>query len=323
MAIVQGVKENGKDDLKIVPYSVDKKKALEEVGVKVKEIPCGKCIGCRLDHSRMWANRMMMELQYHDSAVFVTLTYSDDFLPRHNFLEKPTLRKDHLQKFMKHVRKHFGEVRFFGCGEYGPLHERPHYHLIIFGLSLDDMKPFKRNEQGDWIYTSESLEKCWSNYIGKDKNGNSLYDKIGFVSVSDVTWNTCAYVARYVTKKLKGPLSEYYKINNLEPPFALMSRNPGIGKNWYIDHPGWEQYDFINVKSSKGAKKFRPPRYFDRLLEKEDPSFYEVRKEERQAFFDASRMALEATIDKPYLEYLADQEYILKNKAKSLDRKEC
>lgn len=58
------------------------------------EIPCGQCIGCRLQYSREWANRCMLELQHHEHAAFVTLTYDNDHI-------------DHLKR--GHVNEDTGE----------------------------------------------------------------------------------------------------------------------------------------------------------------------------------------------------------------------
>ena len=135
-------------------------------------VPCGKCIGCRLEYSRQWANRCMLELQYHDSSYFVTLTYNEEHVPRSYYgnpetgeaLPSLTLCKRDFQLFMKRLRKRFSDdtIRFFMCGEYGPTTFRPHYHAILFGLHLDDLVPFSRSEQGFQYYTSESLQACWS-----------------------------------------------------------------------------------------------------------------------------------------------------------------
>lgn len=332
LAIVDGVNpETGKDHLRIIPYDTDKKKRYIDSGFEVKEIPCGKCIGCRLEYSRQWANRCMMELQYHDSAYFVTLTYSDDYLPRAVLadsetgelqLGQATLCKAHMSKFLKHVRKHFpnDSIRFFGAGEYGSSTVRPHYHIIIFGLHLDDLVVYKRNAQGDVLYTSDSLNKCWSNYVGVCSDGTPYYDQIGWVVVAPVTWETCAYTARYVSKKMSGPLAFWFESQNLEMPFSLMSRRPGIAFKWYEDHPTWKDSEFINLKNFKKPLRFRPPRYFDKLLEEDIPEEYQARKEERSEFARRTRELLEQSLDKPYLEYLADKEMLLKTKLKALDR---
>lgn len=317
--------------MRIEPYDEAKRKRLIADGFQCIDIPCGKCIGCRIEYSRQWANRMMLELQYHDSAYFVTLTYSDDFLPRNPVFDEDTgeylmdsfsLRKKHLSKFMKHLRKHFPDqkIRFFGVGEYGSTTFRPHYHVILFGLKLDDLKLYKRTPQGDVLYTSKSLNECWSNYLGKDSSGVDRYDQIGWCVVAPVTWETCAYCARYVTKKMSGPLEKQYDNLNLEPPFSLMSRRPGIARQWYEDHPNWNEKEFINVSTKDGARKFRPPRYFDKLLEIDCPVEFAARQEERGTFFEKKRLLIEQTIDKSYLDYLADKEVNLKSRLKSLDR---
>lgn len=321
----------GKDKLQIMAYDEDTVKRWKSNNTDYKEIPCGKCIGCRIEYSRQWANRMMLELQYHDSAYFVTLTYSDDFIPHNPVADQDTgeykydsytLRKDHLSKFIKHVRKHFPNqnIRFYGVGEYGSKTIRPHYHIIVFGLVLDDLDLYKRTPQGDCLYTSRSLNECWSNFIGFDSHGVPRYDQIGWCVVAPVTWETCAYVARYVNKKMSGPLENWFISQNMQNPFSLMSRRPGIGKQWYIDHPDFYEKEFINLRTGTKGIKFRAPRYFDKLLEEDCPEIYQSRKEEKTEFFKRSRELLEANLDKPYLEYLADKEYNLKNRLKVLDR---
>lgn len=49
----------------------------------------------------------------------------------------PYLRKADLQKFFKRFRYYVGKgtkakMRYFACGEYGPVHYRPHYHILLF-----------------------------------------------------------------------------------------------------------------------------------------------------------------------------------------------
>ena len=39
-------------------------------------LPCGRCIGCRLERARQWAVRIMHESKMHDTNCFLTLTYS-------------------------------------------------------------------------------------------------------------------------------------------------------------------------------------------------------------------------------------------------------
>ena len=49
----------------------------------------------------------------------------------------PYLDKSYLQKFLKRFRYYVSKtskakVRYFACGEYGPVHFRPHYHLLLW-----------------------------------------------------------------------------------------------------------------------------------------------------------------------------------------------
>ena len=187
-----GTLPSGKRNLKIVPYEVhhlemDEKGKIRAVAVpeispyRVKsflnwfEIPCGYCDGCRIDRSREWANRCMLELQYHDSAYFITLTYNDDHVPVSYYAdpetgeaqESLTLCKRDWQLFMKRLRKAFpdDQIRFYACGEYGSQTFRPHYHAIVFGLHLHDLVPVQdvqRGELGYQYFSSESLQRCWS-----------------------------------------------------------------------------------------------------------------------------------------------------------------
>lgn len=180
-------------------------------------VPCGKCLGCRIDYSREWANRMIIELQDNPNAMFVTLTYRNADLPRTDE-GVPTLVKRDIQLFLKRLRKHFSDrrIRFYIAGEYGPKTLRPHYHGILYGLSLadfSDLRQFGYNDLKDPYFTSPTFEKIWSN---------------GFVMMSCVTHKTCAYVARYVLKKQSAQGIQTYSDGRLQE-FSLCSRKPGIG----------------------------------------------------------------------------------------------
>lgn len=278
------------------------------------EIPCGKCIGCRLEYSRQWANRCMLELQYHDSAYFVTLTYDDFHVPVSYYpdpetgeaLPSLTLRKRDFQLFMKRLRKAHPDdnIRFFMSGEYGSETFRPHYHAIIFGLHLNDLKPYKRGPNGFTYYMSPSLQLVWSvppvckgsitpltstliQFYGSDIFSAAGREPIGMAVLSEVTWETCAYTARYVMKKLSGAESELYSDLSLEVPFSLMSRKPGIARQWYDEHPDYHDYEYINISTPTGGRKFRPPKYYDRLYDIECPEesakLREVRRRQAKA----------------------------------------
>lgn len=301
------------------------------------ELPCGHCVGCRLERSRQWANRCLMELEYHDSAYFVTLTYNDDYVPRSYYADPATgeaqpsltLCKRDFQLFMKRLRKAFPEdkIRFFACGEYGPTTFRPHYHAILFGLHLNDLVPFGQSTQGFQYYTSQSLQNVWSERVAPTREGSvtplthSLWSPIGHVLVANVTWETCAYTARYVMKKLNGPEGQFYTDFNIEPPFSLMSRKPGIARQWYDDHPDMYDYEYISVKTPTGGRKFRPPKYFDKLFDFDDPEKSAEIKAIRQKMAEESKKAKLAKTSLSYLEMLQVEEDTKLNSIKKLQRR--
>lgn len=252
-------------------------KALKEpYGHTVVKLPCGKCIGCRLDRSRDWANRCVLELPDHTESWFVTLTYDDDHLPyktsqnrlTHEVRSSPTLVKEHITLFLKRLRKRFSDttIRFFMCGEYGENNKRPHYHLILFGAPLSDNLRYLKSKNGNAYFSSIDLEELWP---------------YGFNIVTSVTWETCAYVARYTQKKaVSGAFTEDSELRL--PEFVNMSRRPGIGYRYFAEHER-EIYDRDSLREGFKIPQ-KPPTYFDRLHQKSDLLDMLAIKERRRAF---------------------------------------
>lgn len=317
--------DSGKPKYKIVSYNTDfvrfdgdRWHALQGVpfGDYVSdfiEIPCGQCIECRLQYARDWANRCMLEAQYHDENWFLTLTYDDDHLPdRHELVNCETgeivpspivsLDKDELSAFMKRLRKNTGQkIRFFGCGEYGDETHRPHYHVIIFGLHLNDLKIYKTNFRGEILYNSPIIDKAWQ--------------QRGHAVLAECSWDTCCYVARYVTKKLKGKSSEIYEDLGIYPPFVRMSRDPGIARYYYDDNKDKiYDYDKILLSTSVGGRSFKPPRYYDKLYDVEYPSDMAAIKLNRQFVAEKVKTNKLKRTDLSYLEMLAIEEDTLINR---------
>ncbi|MDO5343060.1 MAG: replication initiation protein [Bacteroidia bacterium] len=248
------------------------------------KIPCGQCIGCRLEKSRQWAMRCVCESSLWDYNIFLTLTYDNEHLPA-----DLSLHKDHLQKFMKRLRKEFGDgIRFYACGEYGNLNERPHYHLILFNFRLLDAEPIRYKPSP--LFISPSLSKLWP---------------FGFHSFGSVTFDSAAYVARYCTKKLTGDLAEEH-YHGREPEFALMSRRPGIGHDWLQKYQS-DVYpnDFVVMR---GGLKLKPPTYFDNLYDKFTSNLDAVKVERRKkslyAFKDFLNNDLNLGINSSYQSFL-------------------
>jgi hypothetical protein len=236
--------------------------------------PCGQCLSCRINYSREWAIRCVHESMMHEENSYLTLTYNNKYLPKDK-----SVHKKELQSFMKRLRRKLKDkkVRFFGCGEYGDQKSRPHYHLCLFGHQFKDLeiykqdpnryKPFWKKGHDHTLYTSKTLQ-------------DDIWKK-GYCYIGDLTFESAAYVARYVVKKITGSSKEAIKMRNelygernLE--FALMSRMPGIGKPFFDKfHGDIYPKDFVTHK----GKKFRPPRYYDSLYAKMDPhKFAELKK---------------------------------------------
>nr|CAI9752554.1 replication initiation protein [Microvirus sp.] len=208
-----------------LPGDQDVLNAYDPTYVRAYNVPCRKCIGCRLDYSRNWANRMLLEYYANGKkAVFITLTYRPEDVPFSDVSrETMTLRKKDCQDFMKRLRWNMPlhPIRFYLSGEYGPQTHRPHYHAILFGLTLYDFldaRPLKtRSETGCTMYTSCYLENIWSH---------------GFVSIEEANYKTFAYVARYMLKKQFKQDAR----KDCVPEFSLCSRRPGIGAPYLQQH---------------------------------------------------------------------------------------
>lgn len=224
------------------------------------DLPCGQCIGCRLERSRRWAVRIMHEAQLHEANSFLTLTYSDEKLPKGN-----TIVMDDVQRFMKRLRKRIGKVRFFQCGEYGETSARPHYHMCLFGYDFSsDRILFKKTGAGNALYTSELLTEEWG---------------LGHAVIGDLTFDSAAYVARYCLKKVTGDPKEAHYAGRT-PEFVSMSRRPGIGANWFNKY-ATDVYP--SDECIMNGKSMMPPPFYDKLLEKADPTLYKRIKREREA----------------------------------------
>lgn len=336
-----GINEKtGKPQYKIVPYTTDHIE-LNSNGVwqpmfdswlsdgardwkqEFVQIPCGQCIGCRLDYSREWANRCVMELGYHKESWFITLTYDNDHVPWSDEFVNPetgellrhqTLVKKDFQDFMKRLRRNYeykypdsDPLRFYACGEYGSTSFRPHFHAIIYGLHLDDLVIYGKNEQGDILYNSQFISDCWHNK--------------GFAVIGQVTWESCAYVARYIMKKLKGDQAKFYEENHIVPEFTLMSRRPGIARQYYDDHPNMYEFDFLNLSTPSGGKKIKHPRYFDRLYDIEYPEEMKIIKDKRKSIADSIQFDKLLHCSYNYLEMLSVEEEHKKAQIKALQRR--
>jgi len=237
------------------------------------EFACGNCMRCRIDRSRQWAIRCVHEASLYENNMFLTLTYSPKFLPADG-----SLNLKHFQDFMKRFRKYASshdidgkiipvkwqkhlaspEIRFFHCGEYGEKFDRPHYHACIFNYDFKDKELYK-SKRGIRLYKSETLKALWP---------------WGFSTIGDVTFESAAYVARYIMKKITGELAEGW-YNGKKPEYITMSRGGrswngknlgGIARQWFEK---FKSDVFPSDEVIFKGKVLTPPKFYGRLLEAE------------------------------------------------------
>jgi hypothetical protein len=248
-----------------------KPNALNNRPYELIDLACGQCIGCRIDNSKQWALRCVHEASLYDDNCFITLTYDDD-----NINQWGSLVKKDFQNFMKRLRKRYigtyrknsngivekiSRIRYFHCGEYGEKLTRPHHHAILFNFCFRDLE-FQKHDKGHNYYVSEELSQVWNK---------------GIHVIGDVSMYSAAYIAKYCTKKVTGKKAqEHYKsinpytgeVHSLEPEYITMSRRPGIGMEWFKKYSS-DCYpkDFI----TEDGKKFKIPKFYDKLYEVENP----------------------------------------------------
>lgn len=229
-------------------------------------LPCGQCVGCRLERSRQWAIRVMHEASLYDQNCFITLTYDDEHCPS-------GLTYQDFQLFMKRLRRRFfsSKIRFYMCGEYGENFGRPHFHACLFNFDFPDKLYFKKAGDSK-VYTSRILGEVWP---------------FGFTLIGAVTFESAAYVARYCMAKVTGEMAEGWytvvdaasgEITFREPEFNRMSLKPGIGQPWF--------QRFASDVYPRGecvvrGRYCRPPRYYDKLFERADADGMEYIKYKR------------------------------------------
>ena len=206
----------------------------------------------------------------HEHSCFITLTFSPEELEKRQ--NPSSLDVSEFQRFMKRLRKKYGRgVRFFHCGEYGEQNKRPHYHALLFGVDFSDRVLWSQR-QGVKLYVSDNLSKLWP---------------YGFSTIGDVTFESAAYVARYVMKKMRGEASaDHYsnwidpitgEVTEVKPEYATMSRKPGIGKTWFDK---FKSDVFPNDYCVVRGHEIKPPRYYETLLSEEELQDLKAKRKE-------------------------------------------
>lgn len=244
-----------------------------------RAFPCGFCVECRAKYARSWALRCLHESQLHESCCYGTLTYQK--VPSYG-----TLVKRDLQLFWKRLRKSIEpkKVKYYAAGEYGEENGRPHYHFLLFGHAVS--RGVVLREEPYPLFRSPELEELWP---------------AGMSSVGDVSFESAAYVARYVMKKVDqvgrkkkwNVDEESGEMVEIEPEFATMSRGGrtgrGLGHGWY-ERFGDEVHR--NDSCVHDGKELPVPRYYDELLRERDVRALMVCKARRERKYGDKKLDL-------------------------------
>lgn len=157
-------------------------------------LPCGECFECRMMKANDWATRLMAEAHSTPPTFFLTLTYNNESVPldsKGSF----TFNRVHLKTLLREITR-VKPLRYFAIGEHGTDFERPHYHILTFGV--------------DSYTLDEVLQKWWP---------------YGYYTIGDHMNARIIYVALFHTLKS----SKY------PDEFVVMSRSPGIGCYFFCD----------------------------------------------------------------------------------------
>lgn len=236
----------------------------ESFGIPI-QLPCGRCLGCRLEKAKEWALRC-----YHENLIieeqggkscFVTLTYSPENLPADHGLHHADFKN-----FLRRLKRKSGKtIRYFMSGEYGKPTEknnfiaRPHFHAILFGYRPTDLK-LVNIRNGSRNYISKELGSCW---------------EFGSHEIGYVTFKNAGYVARYTLKKQKedgnfiDPETGEILYEKVRAPYIRMSLRPGIGARWFRKYKNdLFPHDYAVLPDGRQTPV---PRYYRQLLEAEYP----------------------------------------------------
>lgn len=256
------------------------KKAID--GLEPFQIVCRKCLPCRLNNAREKAIRAVHEARSHKNNAFLTLTYAEDHIgdSRLNYKHfqdfMRTLRRKQAEKLYKDTHKAGKQITmkeareksyisFMVTGEYGDKTKRPHWHALLFNYWPQDTKYLFMNKFGDNYYDSEELKKIWN---------------MGHISLSELTFKSAGYVARYAAKKLTHGKDQEHDFD----PIHKTSSRRAIGRSWIERH---HRHAFENgfVTLPDGGITKIPRYYCNWLQQRSVKSHKEYTKEYEQLYF--------------------------------------
>lgn len=244
----------------------------------VFEVPCGNCKGCHILKAQAWGVRTVHEASLYGASRFLTLTYSDEYLPADGSVSKLTLRNFH-----RRLRERFPDMRYVSCGEYGGRTSRAHYHCCVFNCDLPMGKPVARGASGSVSYDCDELAEIWG---------------LGQVAVGYVTSASGAYVGAHAVKdaaegRKRGPdgrLEPWLSIDPRTgecrprvPPFRVQSAggDGAIGLPWLYRFHKELRDGLVPARISNETRWLPAPLLYLRHLERIEPERAEYEKQAR------------------------------------------
>lgn len=201
--------------------------AVKSKSGEYKSVPCGHCAECCNNLRESWFIRLREHKKAYKETSFITLTYDDEHLP---WGLRPSLYRRDVQLFFKRLRKSLGtkKISYYCIGEYGTHTRRPHYHVILFGLSPED---------------KDLLQKSWT---------------FGFTHIGRITDRSINYCCKYHV--LRGAYPP-----GTEPSFSLVSK--GIGIN-YVDKMKDYHREASHMRTFYWLDQYKKPlpRYFKQKI---------------------------------------------------------
>lgn len=232
----------------LTPIRVQNKRTKEYIEVECRK--CRNCIAKRISAITFLAERELLErYKKGQGATFATLTYKESELPRTKD-NRPTLRIKDVQNFNKRLRqklkrKNLGDYKYIYCGEMGEQNQRPHYHIILMGVSQ--------------AIAQTLIQDTW----GK-----------GITQVGTLASGGLRYVIKYLEKAEYGLVSKtIMKENGEEPPFIHISQN--IGQEWLVkneDRIAKQNFKFIQ----NGKKRTYPKKIVEWVAKRKNINYKEI-----------------------------------------------
>lgn len=273
------------------------------VSYEYDEVPCGRCLSCRLQYASEKAAQCLMEMDSNPMAWFLTLTYDNEHIPVTDE-GKATLRYEDVQLFLKRLRYYYPDCRYMVAGEYGSQTYRPHYHMILFGCDFPDRYQYGRNKIGNPYYVSKFLDDVW---------------KLGHVVLGVAEKESCGYVARYASKSVGyEKMLTFCECFGLSKPFIRVSKCPPLGRDFVERHAHeWLSNGKVYVSTPKGAVEIPCIRSVRDYLKKAFPDEWEKVSFDKRFALELSKASVIA-LGLDWYDYLYAQGCDLEARTKSI-----